>query len=327
MLPADGAVQIQVTVGGPDEGGRRTIEVYARPGDAGAEGPWTRHASGLLAPAGPSGAGRRRASSRCGRRREPLPVDIEGLYEALAAAGYGYGPVFRGLRAAWRRGPDIFAEVALPPRTPRRRARSGCIRRCLTPPCTRPGWTGPAPSRVRSGCRSPGRGCRCTRRARRCCGSGCGRTPAEGCRSRPLTAPARRWSRWSRWCPGRSRRPAGSVAGGRAARGTPCSAWSGCPSRSRRRRPGGRWAVTGADPLGLVPGLVVAGADVRAHASLADLAGGLRRGWPGPRCGAGLRRCQDAGAAAAVDAVAAGAGAGPGVAGGGAGWPRRGWWW
>lgn len=28
--------------------------------------------------------------------------------------GHGYGPVFRGLRAAWRLGPDVYAEVALP---------------------------------------------------------------------------------------------------------------------------------------------------------------------------------------------------------------------
>ena len=37
-----------------------------------------------------------------------------GLYEQLAAAGYEYGPVFRGLRAAWRDGDDVYAEVALP---------------------------------------------------------------------------------------------------------------------------------------------------------------------------------------------------------------------
>ena len=53
-------------------------------------------------------------SSRCGRRQGAVPVDIGGLYEALAAGGYGYGPAFRGLRAAWRRGEDVFAEVALP---------------------------------------------------------------------------------------------------------------------------------------------------------------------------------------------------------------------
>jgi acyl transferase domain-containing protein len=39
---------------------------------------------------------------------------VRGVYEELAADGYGYGPAFRGLRAAWKRGDDIYAEVALP---------------------------------------------------------------------------------------------------------------------------------------------------------------------------------------------------------------------
>src|ERR1700722_16519098 len=47
--------------------------------------------------------------------RAAVAVDIADLYADLAAGGYGYGPAFRGLRAAWRRGDDVFAEVALPP--------------------------------------------------------------------------------------------------------------------------------------------------------------------------------------------------------------------
>jgi hypothetical protein len=39
---------------------------------------------------------------------------VDGVYEALRGRGYDYGPVFRGLRAAWRRGDEVFAEVALP---------------------------------------------------------------------------------------------------------------------------------------------------------------------------------------------------------------------
>ena len=53
-------------------------------------------------------------SSRCGRRQGAVPADAGACTTALAAAGYGYGPAFRGLRAAWRRGEDVFAEVALP---------------------------------------------------------------------------------------------------------------------------------------------------------------------------------------------------------------------
>ncbi|MCZ0975414.1 polyketide synthase dehydratase domain-containing protein [Streptomyces albulus] len=42
------------------------------------------------------------------------PVDLTGLYPQLAASGYDYGPHFQGLRAAWRRGDEVFADVALP---------------------------------------------------------------------------------------------------------------------------------------------------------------------------------------------------------------------
>ncbi|MDW4903718.1 polyketide synthase dehydratase domain-containing protein, partial [Streptomyces californicus] len=41
------------------------------------------------------------------------PVETEGYYEGLAEAGFDYGPAFRGLRAAWRRGDEVYAEVAL----------------------------------------------------------------------------------------------------------------------------------------------------------------------------------------------------------------------
>ena len=42
------------------------------------------------------------------------PVDVEEeLYDRLSAAGFSYGPAFTGIRAAWRRGEELFAEVAL----------------------------------------------------------------------------------------------------------------------------------------------------------------------------------------------------------------------
>src|SRR5205085_6260202 len=43
-----------------------------------------------------------------------VPVPVEGFYPALARQGYGYGPAFQGLTAAWRRGDEVFAEVRLP---------------------------------------------------------------------------------------------------------------------------------------------------------------------------------------------------------------------
>jgi acyl transferase domain-containing protein/NADPH:quinone reductase-like Zn-dependent oxidoreductase/acyl carrier protein len=113
LLPADGAVQIQITVGDADHEQNRAVEVHARPAGAGGEVPWTRHASGRIGPAGPM---RPAVGGDFAVWPPPAaePVPVEGLYEDLAAAGYGYGPSFRGLRAAWQRGGEMFAEVALP---------------------------------------------------------------------------------------------------------------------------------------------------------------------------------------------------------------------
>src|ERR1039457_776934 len=71
----------------------------------------------------PAGCWLRRGRRRGGRggglgvgpRGGGVPVAVDGLYERMAAGGYGYGPAFRGLRSAWRRGAEVFAEVALPP--------------------------------------------------------------------------------------------------------------------------------------------------------------------------------------------------------------------
>ncbi|MFF6947017.1 polyketide synthase dehydratase domain-containing protein, partial [Streptomyces lavendulae] len=45
---------------------------------------------------------------------DAVPVDVSGLYAELAEGGVSYGPLFQGLKAAWRRGDDLFTEVLLP---------------------------------------------------------------------------------------------------------------------------------------------------------------------------------------------------------------------
>ncbi|NUS11798.1 MAG: type I polyketide synthase, partial [Streptomyces sp.] len=111
-LPERGGVHLQVLLGAPDEAGRRTLSVHSRPDDADADHPWTQHATGLLgtAPQPPRHEPQPQEWPPAGA--EPVPVD--GLYAGLAAAGYAYGPAFRGLRAAWRLGDDVYADVALP---------------------------------------------------------------------------------------------------------------------------------------------------------------------------------------------------------------------
>jgi acyl transferase domain-containing protein len=105
VLPVDGAaaVQVQVVVGDADASAGRAVQVYARGEQAAPGGSWTRHASGRLVPAGPPDpglAGLLAVWPPAGA----VPVETEGLYPGLAAAGYGYGPAFRGLRAACGRG-------------------------------------------------------------------------------------------------------------------------------------------------------------------------------------------------------------------------------
>ncbi|GAA3868577.1 type I polyketide synthase [Saccharothrix violaceirubra] len=104
VLPERGAVRVQVAVAAPDANDVRSFTIHSR-----TDGGWTRHASGYLAPGGGSG--------------EPIgewppagaeAVSVDDLYPRLADLGYDYGPVFQGVRALWRAGDEVFAEVALP---------------------------------------------------------------------------------------------------------------------------------------------------------------------------------------------------------------------
>ncbi|MBV6703527.1 polyketide synthase dehydratase domain-containing protein, partial [Kitasatospora aureofaciens] len=110
VLRAQGAVRVQVTVDEPDESGRRAVAVYAQAEDATFAEEWTRHATGSLAPAGSTADTALTEWPPAGAEA----VDLDGFYPALAECGLAYGPVFQGMRAAWRRGEELFAEVALP---------------------------------------------------------------------------------------------------------------------------------------------------------------------------------------------------------------------
>ncbi|MFC7472513.1 polyketide synthase dehydratase domain-containing protein [Actinomadura keratinilytica] len=114
--PADrsraGALHLQVRVGAPDEeSGERRITVHSRAEHAPDDLAWTLHADGLLGaapeetPAGTDGLAVWPPADA-----EEAPLD--GLYDGLAAGGLFYGPLFRGLRRVWRRGDEVFAEVA-----------------------------------------------------------------------------------------------------------------------------------------------------------------------------------------------------------------------
>jgi len=110
VLPEQGAIRIQAIVQEPAAAGRRVVNIHSRPdGDTGADG-WIHHATAILA--------RNRAPTRVRPRGTVVvapggaaEVDLGGFYEDLTARGYSYGPAFQALRAAWRRGREVFAEV------------------------------------------------------------------------------------------------------------------------------------------------------------------------------------------------------------------------
>ncbi|MCN9244973.1 SDR family NAD(P)-dependent oxidoreductase, partial [Streptomyces sp. RY43-2] len=108
VLADDGAVRLQVAVGGPDDTGARSVTVHARPDADSAD--WTLHARGLLAAVPRGGL----APARWQLPADAVTVEPAELYERFAALGVGYGPAFQALRSVRRSGTEVFAEVVLP---------------------------------------------------------------------------------------------------------------------------------------------------------------------------------------------------------------------
>ncbi|MDQ0940762.1 type I polyketide synthase [Streptomyces sp. V1I1] len=113
MLPDGTAVHLRVALSEPDADGARSLTLHSRREDALAEDPWALHASGTLIP---EQAVVPDTAELTGNwpPHDTVAVDIDGAYERLAARGYDYGPAFQGVRAIWRRGDDVFVDVALP---------------------------------------------------------------------------------------------------------------------------------------------------------------------------------------------------------------------
>ncbi|WP_425527970.1 type I polyketide synthase [Yinghuangia seranimata] len=117
ILPDADDVQVRIVAGAADGTGRRGLDVYSRPGgDDRAVGGWTRHATGTLAPdtAPAVGQADEERSLAVWPPAGAEPLDVDGLYDTFADAGFDYGPAFRGLREVWRRGDDLFATATLP---------------------------------------------------------------------------------------------------------------------------------------------------------------------------------------------------------------------
>ncbi|MEU9797244.1 type I polyketide synthase [Streptomyces sparsogenes] len=113
-LPAEGpGIDLQVTVGEADETGRRQVRIFSRAAGPDGTQEWTGHATGTLAEEPATAPVAPPAEAAAWPPADAVPVAVEGLYERLTEWGYAYGPVFQGLRGLWRRGDELFADVAL----------------------------------------------------------------------------------------------------------------------------------------------------------------------------------------------------------------------
>ncbi|MER0242670.1 type I polyketide synthase, partial [Streptomyces sp. HSW2009] len=112
-LPAAGAVRVQVVVSAAAQDGRRDVRIYSHGEGEGADEDWVCHAEGVLSPPA-TDAEKAEELSGAWPPAGSTAVDISAFYAQATEAGYGYGPAFQGLKAAWRHGADVYAEVELP---------------------------------------------------------------------------------------------------------------------------------------------------------------------------------------------------------------------
>ncbi|AOR29815.1 hypothetical protein BFF78_00780 [Streptomyces fodineus] len=112
VLEEEAARQIQVAVGQAGDDGRRELTIFSRPESGGEDEQRevTCHGRGWL-------AADAQPLTPLPLQWPPVgaqPVNVDDLYARLADIGLDYGPMFQGVRAAWRSGGEVFAEVALP---------------------------------------------------------------------------------------------------------------------------------------------------------------------------------------------------------------------
>ncbi|MFE2679862.1 SDR family NAD(P)-dependent oxidoreductase, partial [Streptomyces hygroscopicus] len=123
ILPEHGGVQIQVEAGEADASGLREVSVFSRAEAEGEDATWVRHAHGVLAPV--HGADTVSFDFGVWPPAGAEVADVSAEYVRAAENGLRYGPVFQGLERAWRRGDEVFAEVALPEEERERAAEFG----------------------------------------------------------------------------------------------------------------------------------------------------------------------------------------------------------
>ncbi|BBX85014.1 hypothetical protein MAUB_28870 [Mycolicibacterium aubagnense] len=108
VLDDDTGTQLQVLVGAAAETGSRAVSVYSRRDES--EADWLLHAEGTLMVTAVAPSAELSVWPPPGAES----VDIADAYARLAGRGYEYGPAFQGLVGVWRRGTELFTEVAAP---------------------------------------------------------------------------------------------------------------------------------------------------------------------------------------------------------------------
>ncbi|MCW2517705.1 MAG: polyketide synthase, partial [Mycobacterium sp.] len=107
VLPPEG-VAVQVVVSQADEAGGRVVSIFSRAQQASAT--WILNAEGELGVVSSAPGCDLSVWPPVGARE----IDVADAYAELSARGYEYGPAFRGLKAMWRRGDEVFAEGSMP---------------------------------------------------------------------------------------------------------------------------------------------------------------------------------------------------------------------
>ena len=108
-LEDDRPVAIQVTVSDRDENGRRRLGIYSCPDTPDEAAEWREHATASLGSEVDAAVD----------FNTPWPeddgdaLDVDLVYERLAAAGYEYGAAFQGLRRLVEDGDELFARLGL----------------------------------------------------------------------------------------------------------------------------------------------------------------------------------------------------------------------
>ncbi|MFI6772972.1 type I polyketide synthase [Nocardia sp. NPDC050412] len=114
VFEGHGGVQIQVIVGDSDETGRRRLDIYSRKDHDDPAVSWTHHAQGSVHPGKETDEPQDWADFVQWPPFGATKLELDGAYDELADHGYNYGAAFQGLQALWRRGEELYAEVALP---------------------------------------------------------------------------------------------------------------------------------------------------------------------------------------------------------------------